>query len=691
MIKLLIWAVLGAIGLTVIIVGIVLLYDYLQKSKSSVEIANKKMQAKHKREQNMLMLYKVYLHVPGIKNAVMSTSSMYQQIYVMNENQSRIKAASIFSFEILWSIGCFVGFSIWLRDFLLALAMTYMTAVYFYRASLRSDIKFLDNFIEMIDDMVHYYNAEEKNIDRMLQRLLSTKTYMTPYIRMMNDYLQRAILNPLDKSIITEYNSKAPSRYLSLVFNYLYLTHRYGDRLDDFGQSLFNKNMLAMQTEVHSELMKVRQIRDSIIGEIWFIIISPLVIPAASAYMMKYFTFEGFETISRFLSSSAGQICEVACIAVTVLCYYLYTNLVDTSVLTYSKTVFWEEEFFRTHRSFGAFIEKLMPKKGSNGRKRLEANLVSVDGYNSIRPFYLKKVLMAGSITIIVVLLILIDMYGSYRSVTRDLYRGVSTELMDTVVASQDDAKDFTKKSLSNDLILLDALKERRKEFNQIVITEERQQYVVTLIEELGLDYGAYPEVAAQRVIEKYDVTNKQHPSDIVWMALIVFVAMYMLPNVTLFMKIILNQGDTIYDEVIGYYTVTILLIQHPASNLRMLMEWLTNFSVIFRTKMQACLDCFDREHLVRLQSTVKYKPFQRLIECMLIAESGASLKVAFEGVEQKHKFMSDNRQMLNAKIIKRKVRLSNVLSWGSIGCTFIIFVVVPMGFAIMDMLGAVM
>lgn len=690
MLHLLVVAVGAAVGITVLAIGVYLIYYYSRQAMSSAELHNKRLKAKQRREELALLVYKVYVNLPVIRNSVKSTSSMYQQIYIMNENQARIKTATLYTVEIAWAVGCFLGMSIALHDFLMALALAYMTTVYIYRLTLNQGPKFLDNFIEMIDDMVHYYNAEGKNIDRMLTRMLAQKNYMTPYLKMMEDYLQRAILNPLNRSIIQEYNNKAPSRYLSLVFNYLYLTHRYGDNTDELGQSLFNKNMLAMQTEVHSELMKVKRIQDAIVGEIWFIIISPLVIPAASWYMTTYFTFEGFETITRFLSSSMGQVCEVLCIAVTVLCFYMYTNLVDTVVLTCQKTVFWEEEFFRTHRQWGAMIERIMPKPGSPARKRLEKNLTTTEGYNSIRPFYLRKVMMATVVTLIVCVLLAFDMYSSYKSVATDLYRGVSADLMDTVVAVQDNGKAFVKLSLSNDLKVLEILKAKKGEFNQIVVAQERESYVQNLIKELGLDYGSYPEIAAKRIIEKYDVTNRQHKSDMIWMAVIVFFVMYMLPNATLLLKVQLNQGDTVYDEVIGYYTVAILLIQHSASNLQMLMEWLTNFSVVFRSKMQACLDCFDREHLLRLQSSINYKPFQRLVECMLIADSGASLKIAFQGIEQKHRFMSDNRQMLNAKIVKRKVILSNALSWGSIGCTFCVFVFIPMGFAIMDMLGGV-
>lgn len=142
-------------------------------------------------------------------------------------------------------------------DTLLAFITTIMVAVYAYQKLMGDGQKFLEQLEEGIGDMVHIYNAEGQNIDMMFIRLLKdTDAYLYRYIDQMYTYLKRAITDPENsQQIISEYNSIVPSRHLRLVFNYVYITARYGDETNQQGEQLFNKNMLATKEKFMQTLL----------------------------------------------------------------------------------------------------------------------------------------------------------------------------------------------------------------------------------------------------------------------------------------------------------------------------------------------------------------------------------------------------------------------------------------------------
>ena len=153
-------------------------------------------------------------------------------------------------------------------------------------------------------------------------------------------------------------------------------------------------------------------------------------------------------------------------------------------------------------------------------------------------------------------------------------------------------------------------------------------------------------------------------------------------------LNLMLNHGAIIYDEVMGCYTVVILLINHSSSNVYMILNWLASFANVFKTRLQQCIDNLSEKEIRSLEEGVNYKPFSRLIECILMAYNGTDLQSAFAGIEQRHLFQEESRRMINQQAIKRRVSYSQLLSWGALGCTFMLYIVAPMVLAIIEMLG---
>lgn len=620
---------------------------------------------------------------------VVNLASMFRHMYVLDEEAAKVKAISLILKEIVIGVVSLL-FSIWyFDDTLLALIMTYMIMAYSYFKLKGDGQKFLEELEESISDMVHMYNASGKNIDRMFEKILEDQhSYMHKYMEQMYVYLKRAILSSSGQQVISEYNSLVASRHLRLIFNYLYITYRYGDEINAKGEQLFDKNMLAIQREVHMDYVKIKRIKDETIGEQWFIILAVGMIPAATWYMNTFFTFDGFESISRFLNSSLGYMIKVICAVVALITYYVYLKLMESnSALEAYRSISWEENLLNKHRWLKRFIDKISPKPGTERRERLESAVRMTEGYSGIRPLYLRKILSSLVITIIVGLMLSVDTYTNYSNIMGDFYTGVNKEYMDTVTSLSEFPDRYKADSLSNDMLVIDILDENKEEYFALQTQDEKELYIRQIIRDNHIDYGQYPEIAATRIVEKYVLLGKINPLMISLIVLATFAGAYVVPTLAIELKVLLNRGAIIYDEVNGCYTVVVLLINHSASNVYMLLGWLTSFTSLLKGRLQACVDNLSSKSIKELSTTIDYKPFTRLIDCIQLAYDGADFRSAFAGIEQRHLFQEESRRIVTEQIIKKRVSYSEVLSWIAMGTTFCLYIVAPMIWSICEML----
>lgn len=620
---------------------------------------------------------------------VINLASMFRHMYVLDEEAAKVKAISLILKEIVIGVASLL-FSIWyFDDTLLALIMTYMIMAYSYFKLKGDGQKFLEELEESISDMVHMYNASGKNIDRMFEKILEDQhSYMHKYMEQMYVYLKRAILSSSGQQVISEYNSLVASRHLRLIFNYLYITYRYGDEINAKGEQLFDKNMLAIQREVHMDYVKIKRIKDETIGEQWFIILAVGMIPVATWYMNTFFTFDGFESISRFLNSSLGYMIKVICAVVALITYYVYLKLMESnSALEAYRSISWEENLLNKHRWLKRFIDKISPKPGTVRRERLESAVRMTEGYSGIRPLYLRKILSSLVITIIVGLMLSVDTYTNYSNIMGDFYTGVNKEYMDTVTSLSEFPDRYKADSLSNDMLVIDILDENKEEYFALQTQDEKELYIRQIIRDNHIDYGQYPEIAATRIVEKYVLLGKINPLMISLIVLATFAGAYVVPTLAIELKVLLNRGAIIYDEVNGCYTVVVLLINHSASNVYMLLGWLTSFTSLLKGRLQACVDNLSSKSIKELSTTIDYKPFTRLIDCIQLAYDGADFRSAFAGIEQRHLFQEESRRIVTEQIIKKRVSYSEVLSWIAMGTTFCLYIVAPMIWSICEML----
>ena len=691
--QLVLYALLAAACLTGLVVIILLVRPWNALSPKTSKGQKNRYKIKSIYKLYALKFYNIIRRVPLARTLLGNLADMLRYRYTLESEESKVDAASvIFKEFIIILISSLISFR-YFEDKLLAIILVMMIAVYAYNKLIGDGQKFLEELEELIGDMVHAYNAEGQNIDRMFNRILTDRgNYLYKYTYFMQQYLKRALMEPeKSKVIIEEYNKASPSRHLRLIFNYIYITSRYGDETNETGEKLFNKNMLAIQREVHADLSRMQAIKDETLGEQVFIMLAVAMIPLVTWYMGTFFTFDGFGNIRRFLSSSLGYSVKLICAIVALICFYIYNRLMASNIaFEVKKTTKWADYIIERSKIARRLVSKFAPDKDTDEYKKLFNKLTMAEGYANVKAFYLKKILIALVATIVVALFLSFDTAMLYYNIKSDMYTGVNGEIMDIAINSNNDKQEFINRSLKNDEVLMQIISQNIDEYNSMS-EDDKSLYISRQISINGLEYGAYPELAIQRVIEKQSMMKQVDPIVVILVSILTLVAAYFVPNLTLDLSIRLNQGAIIYDEVIGYYTVVILLVNHSASNIYMLFDWITSFATIFKGRLQQCKDNLNEKEIKALEEGVEYKPLSRLIECLLLAYRGTDMKSAFAGIEQRQLFQEESRRTLNEQIIKRRISYSQALSWFALGTTFILYVMVPMLVAIVEMLGQVL
>lgn len=638
-----------------------------------------------------LKCYHFLLHIPYLKDFLYNMRmNIVIHHAVDEEDASLIVSKNIFLTIIVWIVSFIVSIKYFNDIFLAIISCIFITTI--FADHLKANyVRFLEGLVDTIGDIVHYYNAEQGNLDHTFNRLLQSETMLKRHFKKIFQCVKDADSSDTPKAVLQQYDKYSPSKYLRIICNYLYITYRYGDVNID-GASMFNKNMFTLQREINTEMDKQFRIQDEAFGQVYFIIAPLYFIPLAKEYLLKYFTFEGFEYIEQFIHSNIGYMVTLICAITSLICFYLYKKFMyygDSLKNRHHKS--WEMNVLKRFKRIRNLVHKFMPK--DNKKQNKMRNLIIQSGSGeSLLVFYFRKLTLAGGTFIVIVLFFIFNTWSSQKEVLNDLYQGLNKNLFDQVLLVQDQPENYKKTSIENDKKVIKYIHNALDVMD--LSPEELKEEIEKFIRDNGVNYGAYSDLAVERISSKLNLLYHRSNRVIIFLnrgiiflfTLAVTLLAYSIPNIELYLKVHLNKELMLYDETMGLYTVTILLVNHSATNTKTILEWLTNFSNIFYAPLRESLDNYSSKALHYLNQTIKYKPFNRLIESVILSYEGVEIRKAFAGIEQKQLFQEKARERNNSKVAKVKIWVINILSWVSLGVTIVLYMLIPMIIASLDM-----
>ena len=114
--------------------------------------------------------------------------------------------------------------------------------------------------------------------------------------------------------------------------------------------------------------------------------------------------------------------------------------------------------------------------------------------------------------------------------------------------------------------------------------------------------------------------------------------------------------------------------------NVETILEWLENFSEIFKTSLGECVDNYsycEEDALEHLKEMEPYPPFVRIIE-NLLASDNVGIEDAFEEIYSQQQYLMEKRKQDNEINIANSGAIARFVSFIPMVVTIGLYLIVP-------------
>ena len=573
----------------------------------------------------------------------------------------------------------FVGCMFYFRDVVLSIIAALMLSRVVYQGLKGNAQTFLQAMEDSMDDFIHAYHANSGNLDAAFASVVNSPSSVAGHWAKMHEYIQRAYASQVPEGIQKEYYAIAPSRFLRNLYTCIYMTYKYGDT-EENGVSTFTTNFYRIEEDVIDKLNNINKLKSSLFGEKWFIILPVFALPLLSAYMVKYFSFEGFELVEEFVNSPVGYTVEIICAAVSLLSYFVYEKMTDDMVIEPKKVASWEGKLLREPQIY-RFVQKVMPKN-SKKRKNVKDMLLQAGSTESVDAFTLRRYAATIFVIIICAISLGINNLTTIHSIKNNIYQGLAQESYEEVLLSQNDTQTFIDEQLAAD-------KENLKYIKTVdgwyqMSTEDQQALLTKHIrKETAYDYRGYYSDAVTRLISKANMIHQTGGLMNLMFILIFGFGTFFAPLVMIFIQALMNKDNLISDETADLQSMTIMLISHKTTTPQQLLNWFSDSAVLFAAP---CYKTAVSGDFTPMFEATTYKPFCQLADCLRYACNGMPMDEAFADLTQKMAIQKGERARVIERYIKNRISRVEMCSTLSMGAAMALYMFMPILVAMVSM-----
>lgn len=151
------------------------------------------------------------------------------------------------------------------------------------------------------------------------------------------------------------------------------------------------------------------------------------------------------------------------------------------------------------------------------------------------------------------------------------------------------------------------------------------------------------------------------------------------IPDIMLDIRMYLLRGS-MENEVISFHSIIIMLMHIKRMNVETILEWLENFSEIFKTSLGECVDNYsycEEDALEHLKEMEPYPPFVRIIE-NLLASDNVGIEDAFEEIYSQRQYFMEKRKQDNEINIANSGAIARFISFIPMVVTIGLYLIVP-------------
>lgn len=632
---------------------------------------------KHRFLFHLRKVYVAFIHflgnIPILGNMVSNITYGYKCQEALSEDDAVLRTGSaLFWTTVTMVIATFLS-SIWFGDITIGLIMGFILAHMVMHSMKSSPRQFLVNLVDVVEEFLLTYHKTSGNIDEAFHAVSKMRNPVAKHFGTMHEYIQRAYVSSNPDQVQSEYNTIAPSRFLRNLYAIIYMTYKYGDQKRD-GKSALNNNMMEIQEQINDSLYQQNKLSDDTMGERWFIVVPVFCIPMLTWYMLEYFSFEGFEFIATFVSSSLGYMIKVLCAVIALVCYMLYIKMVDRGVLEPKARTSWENKVLRNNvvRRIAQFLLPLDSPK----RRKLQTTIKKAGSAETVNALLIRRIFLAGFLALVAVVSVGLNVWSNSNAIKSDIYTGLAKDNYTHILMTQNDMDTYIDEMIEADKQVISYL----QKLNGYKTQSPEEQQVT--IRQYMKDSGT---LAAYRHYEQYGISRIQSKmnqlDDVTGVSNLLFVVLlalfgFYIPLWLVYLQAFMNKDMMLMDEVGDLQRTTIMLMEYSSTTPDSLLTWYGSSSILLAPHFKECLVTRDFE---TLKNAFDYRPYLQLTTSLEMAFNGLPLKEAYSGVEQRLLSQKKEQNRVMEKMLKFRVDTVELFTSISMGAVIGLYMFMPL------------
>jgi hypothetical protein len=515
----------------------------------------------------------------------------------------------------------------------------------------KAELRLLKQMEKFLGDVRHYYHeggmVEEAIYDALEEADKEISLHMS---------LIYHILSSEDQSEAERYKEIVPNKYLSTFLALCQVTLLYGDTMKD-ESSLFLTNLNYLKNEINVELLKREKINHVFSG-----LIFTTLFPVFFLKRIESWSVSNLVELEKYYQGSYGILVTVIIALFTLLSYQLIIRLKG------NHHIMRKEHGYLERLCNMPFINKQIYRymKWRPVRShKLDYLLKRVAEGITIRQFLLQKFLLFTTVFILTLLVSLhVVLVSKYNAIhyTKD-FKGTS------IVESEMEIEQFRR--------IIRDVAEQFKHKNVVLLGNQ----ITDRLEDTYQITSEYTrESLADEIIKKIKAyqSHSYHVYYLIF-ALILALGISNIPLMILELKRHFLKMS-MEDEVIQFHSIIMMLMYIQKMDVEIILDWMENFSEIFRRSIMECVDYYsydDREALLRLKEQEPFLPFVRIVE-NLEACDRIGIEKAFDEIASQRIFFTEKRRQDNEIMISKKGVIGKVLAYVPLTLTIALYLIVP-------------
>lgn len=548
---------------------------------------------------------------------------------------------------VIWHIGSYSFFSV-----LLILGYSYIFINQIVTRYIeKEDYKLLKQMEKYLGDVRHYYH-----VGGLVEEAIYDSLEDSPYEISLHMQKIYDLLISEDLEEIQQYKETAPNKYLTTFIALCQITLQFGDILQE-NSSIFLSNVNHLKQEIHIELLKRDKLHFTFAG-----LITLAVVPVLFLNPIKRWGIINLPELEKFYMGKYGILVSALIFLCTMLCYFFIQWLKgQVKVLNPRHGIL---EWLEKNKIIDQRLTKWMyehPKKVQKLDYELRKNNVKI----TVRQYLLKCILCFFISFVILNSLYINTVFATRNNLiyyTKE-YKGASP------VIGQED--------LEKNRELITNTVNQLKDMN----SNNWKKQIKNKLEKTPIWKDEREKDLIQQEIERRINLYKKNSFHLYYLivngGLSLMVAF--LPKCFFVIRGIFLKFE-MEDEVMQLYSIILMLRSITRMNVETILEWMENFSMIFRNSIMECVDhySFDNEGaLNQLKEKEPFLPFVRIIE-NLEACDRVGVEQAFDELSGQRSYYMEKRKQDNEIFISNKGTLGKVAAYVPMILVIGLYLIVP-------------